>query len=309
MFKPKIDTAKIKTFFSNRTNVVLTAVLLIIILGAGFGIQRFLSNQSSGPLQIVDLAFDPEGPYVLLIPRTDGNALTLQFMRGSAYDAFSYELTYQSVGVGGEEGTGLIDRGAGDLKTFIDLKGKSEFKQEILFGTCSKGNTADPLHCVFDKNVENGNLTIQVKDKNILYRLMTAWHMQKPDIALGKLTSPDGHFTYQINYDPNNIDIKQQLVSTSYSVIHDLSAAPKLPDNKEPLGKVYTLNVPTAKTLPQGVVNIELLNPPPANAQIARYNESENSWKQLDTKISDSSASAQVDGAGIFALLVDKKSQ
>ena len=83
------------------------------------------------PIEEIELNFDPEGPYALLVPRRDGNAMNVVIKRVSSYDSFSYQITYTD-----EEG---IDRGAGDPNTWIKVeKAKSEFDQLILFGTCSQ---------------------------------------------------------------------------------------------------------------------------------------------------------------------------
>ena len=57
----------------------------------------------------------------------------------------------------------------------------------------------------------------------------------------------------------------------------------------------------------EGDVTIEMAETPPADAKIFRYNESENKWEELDTKISGSTLLAKASGAGIFAVLSSKK--
>ena len=91
--------------------------------------QKLFSSQVSEQqvAEEVELNFDPEGPYALLSPRRDGNALNLNLRRTASYDQISYELAYSSEG---------IDRGVmGKINT--DNK-RGEYQQEILFGTCSK---------------------------------------------------------------------------------------------------------------------------------------------------------------------------
>src|SRR3990167_7327300 len=75
-------------------------IILILILG-GIGLLGILGFQKitakpEGPVEEVDLAFDAEGPYALLSPRRDGNALVLNLKRTSSYDSISYELAYSS---------------------------------------------------------------------------------------------------------------------------------------------------------------------------------------------------------------------
>jgi hypothetical protein len=289
---------KLQVFFSNRTNLILSLVLLVILGGLIFAGARIYGNRPAPPLEEVDLPFDPEGPYALLVPRRDGNAINLNIFRVSSYESISYELAYSSAGSTADEGIGSIDRG---VQGTIDAKDKkSEYSQEVLFGTCSQGFTSGTSHCVFDKGVENGTLTLKVKKprENKLYRMTTTWHLQEPDVALGKITSGDGHFTYESKVE------REELSTVGWSVINDLSGAPKLPADKQVLGKVYAFNIPNAKVFPKGEVSIELSENPPAEAKIYRFVEKDNNWQVLDTKVDGGKLKANGDGAGIFSVLV-----
>lgn len=300
---------KLPVFFQNKTNLILVFVLVMLLAGGLFAANKFLKGSAPQlPIEEVDLPFDPEGPYALLIPRRDGNALILNIFRVSSYEGISYELSYQADGTsaGEEFGEGPIDRG---VQGTLDTKNKnSEYSQEILFGTCSKGDTFSTLHCVFDKNVENGNLTLKIKqaiksgDKvQKEFKMSTMWHLQKPDVALGVLTSSDAHFTYKTTVS------RQDLNTVGYSIINDLTGAPKLPDGKKVTGKVYALSVPTAKDLPSGDVILELAENPSADAKIYYYQEKDNKWTELDTKVTGSKLSAKALGDGIFTVLVNSQ--
>lgn len=286
-----------------------TTVILIVVLGTlGFlgwlGVQK-LTAQPAGPVEEIDLSFDPEGPYALLFPRRDGNALILNLKRTSSYEGISYELAYTSnpdetVVAGGkvsqtDEGEsvgGAIDRG---VVGSIDTKEKKgEYEQEILFGTCSKNV------CKYDKGVENGTLILKIKKGNQLYRMSTQWHLQKPDLALGNLTSGDNHLVYKMEGD------RQALANIGFTITNDLTGVPKLPSGKQVLGKVYSLNTPIAKELKPGQVNLELADNPSAEAKLYRYNQSKSEWQQLDTKVEGSKLSAKAEGAGIFAVLTSQ---
>src|SRR3989338_7111441 len=86
----------IRTWFTAHK---FTAILLIVVilLGAG-GVVAFqkIFSKPAGPVEEVDLSFDPEGPYAALFPRRDGNALVLILKRTGSYDSISYELAYTS---------------------------------------------------------------------------------------------------------------------------------------------------------------------------------------------------------------------
>ncbi len=279
-------------------------IVALIVLGAGgiIGASKFFAP-SQGPVTEVDLPFDAEGPYALLSPRRDGNALLLNLKRTASYDSISYELAYtskqdqtvvQGNNSGDEEGSGsgTIDRGVvGEIDT---KEKKGEYSQEILFGTCSKNV------CKYDTGVENGTLTLHIKKGNTAYKMATQWHIQAPDVALGNLTSGDGHLVYKVNAD------RQALSNVGFTIINDLTGVPKLPDGKKVLGKVYALNVPIAKTLPGGDVSLELADNPPADAKLMRYDDSKGSWVDLNAKLSGSKFSGKADGAGIFAVLTAK---
>lgn len=297
---------KLKTALTvHKTTVILVVSLLLLLVGGYFAFQKFI-NKSGGPVEEVDLAFDAEGPYALLFPRRDGNALILNLKRTASYDSITYELAYTSkveeVAMEGgkvkkvEDGEqavgGAIDRG---VQGTIDTKDKKgEIEQEILFGTCSKNV------CKYDKGVENGTLTLHIKKGNKAFRMITQWHLQKPDVALGSLTSGDSHIIYTLTAD------RQTLSNVGFSIVNDLTGVPKLPAGKQVLGKVYALNVPIAKDLMPGEVSLELAENPPAVAKLNRYNSSTSEWEQLNTKIDQAKLSAKANGAGIFAVLTSK---
>lgn len=274
----------------NRLTIgLILGVVLIIVLGF-FGYLRFFASQTLKVLEEIDLNFDPEGPYALLLPRRDGNAINLNIKRVSSYDGIIYELTYQSEGV---------DRG---VQGTIDTGSKNnEYNQEILFGTCSKGDTFSTRHCVFDKGVENGTLVLKIQEGDKIYKMTTPWHFQRVDVALGKLTSADGHFTFTTDAP------QQDLAVVGYSLINDLTGVPILPDGKEVYGKVYALNIPLAKVLPSGEIKIELAQDAPDGAKIYMYIDGKNEWQELDTTTSESTLSASAPGAGIFAVLINSK--
>ncbi len=293
---------KLKLFLTvHKMTVILVGTLTLLLIGGIFAFQKF-STKDAGPLEEIDLIFDSEGPYALLFPRKDGNALILNLTRTSSYDSITYELAYTSKvdetivkgnkvsddGESAPEG-GTIDRG---VQGTIDTKDKKgEYEQEILFGTCSKNV------CKYDKGVENGTLTLHIKKGNKAYRMITQWHLQQPDIALGILTSGDNHFTYKTDAE------REVLSAVGYSIVNDLTGVPKLPSGKEVFGKVYGLNVPIAKNLPAGDVSVELAENS-QDAKIYRYDGSE--WRELETKVDGSKLSTNADGAGIFAVLTPK---
>ena len=58
----------------------ITAILIIVLIFIGVGgVLAFqgLTAKQSGPTEEIDLTFDAEGPFALLFPRRDGNALSL----------------------------------------------------------------------------------------------------------------------------------------------------------------------------------------------------------------------------------------
>src|SRR3989344_1177382 len=255
---------KLSKFFSSKINIVLILVLVLIIAGVGFAVNKFLRVAASKlPTEIVDLNFVPEGPYAVLDPRRDGNALDLNIFRVSAYESINYELSYQSAGSTADEGIGNVDRG---VQGTIEAKDKkSEYKQEILFGTCSKADTFALASCVFDKGIESGSLVLRIKkpyeqgDKTqMIYKMNTTWHLQKPDVSLGVINSADNHFQYRSEAPEDELSI------VGFTIVNDLTGAPKLPQGKKVLGKVYAFTLPTAKTFPAGDLAIELIENPPA---------------------------------------------
>ncbi|KKS64692.1 hypothetical protein A3A14_04470 [Candidatus Daviesbacteria bacterium RIFCSPLOWO2_01_FULL_43_38] len=274
-----------KNLLGNKTNLILISLVILLLAGGFFAYQKFVVQGASQQVaEEVDLPFDAEGPYALLLPRRDGNALVLRIKRTASYDNISYELAYTSEG---------IDRGVmGTIKT-DDRKG--EYEQEILFGTCSKNV------CKYDKDVENGTLTLHIRKGNLAYRMVTQWHLQKPDVALGVLASGDGHLTYKLSSSAGDLSLLK------FTIINDLSGAPKLPDGKVVVGKVYGINTPEAKSLYPGAVSIEQAEAPSQDSKIARFDEGKNGWVEYETKIDGSKLSALSDGGGVFAVLTPRE--
>lgn len=270
----------------NRLTAGLMAVILLVMIGGGVLAKNYLAakkTQLTVDLPEVDLIFEADGPYALLSPRRDGNALILNIKRVASYDAISYELAYTADG---------IDRGVmGNVDT---SQKKGQYEQEILFGTCSKNV------CKYDTGVENGTLTLHIKKDDQPYRMLIQWHMQQPDLALGKLYSGDNHFRYAVAIAP------AELSAIGFTIINELTGVPKLPDSKQIVGKVYAVNTPLAKLLPAGAVTIELADAPTADSSIFRYDDSQNKWTQLNTKVSGSILTATSDKGGIFAVLASK---
>lgn len=279
---------KIVINFLKIHKVLFSVGLLIAFLSfLGFwGYQRYFpaNIKKDLPIEEVILNFDPDGPYVLMSPRGDGNAMQLKIRRIASYDAISYSLAYT-------DGEG-ISRGVGDENTWIGVKKDTgDYEQEILFGTCSKNV------CKYDEGVENGTLLLSIKKANKVYKMSSQWHLQKPEQSLGVLTSGDGHFSYKINQISQKEDILR------FSIINDISAAPKLPKGKKVIGKVYAINLPPAKTLGPGTIAIELADNPPSDSRIYAYIDAQNNWKELDSTIKIASISASSDGGLVFAVL------
>jgi len=292
-----INTDTIK---ANKLTLGLIFLVIFIVVAGFFGYQKFFVE--TGPIEEVDLTFDAEGPYALLIPRRDGNALILNLKRTATYDSISYELAYTAdadeVVIKGKkvddgESIGSIDRGVvGEIDT---KQKKGEYEQEILFGTCSKNV------CKYDKGVENGTLTLHIRKGKKAYRMTTQWHIEKPDVSLGTLTSGDNHFTYSIKAS------REELSLIGYTIINNLTGSPKLPEGKEVSSKVYALNTPIAKDLMAGDIVLELSDNPWDGATLAMYSDKTGKWQELETKVMDNKLSAKAPGAGIFAVLVPKK--
>lgn len=297
-------------FFKNKLTIGLIFFIVIIIIAAFFGYNKFFAPKA-GPVPEIDLNFDPDGPYAELFPRRDGNALILNLKRTLLYDEITYELAYTSrvdetVEGGpkptpnkkvttdeGESASGSIDRGV--VGTIDTKQKKVEYQQEILFGTCSKNV------CKYDKGVENGTLTLHIKKGNVAYRMITQWHLQKPDVALGNLSSGDSHFSYKVSAKREN------LANIGFTIVNDLTGVPKLPDERQVSGKVYSLNSPLLRDLPVGDVSLELAEKPADGVKIARFVQSQNKWEELDTKVDGTKLTSKSGGGGIFAVLINKK--
>lgn len=275
-----------QNLLKSRVNLILFATLVLVLIGVVWGVRGFRERQAqTREAEEKELVFDAEGPYGLLIPRRDGNALILNLKRTASYDGISYELAYNAEG---------IDRGVvGNVDT---SQKKGEYEQEILFGTCSKNV------CKYDKGVENGTLTLHIRAGREKYKMVTLWHLQKVDVSLGQIISGDDHFIYKTSsVDPGELN------TTGYTLTSELTGVPKLPVDKKTFGKVYAINIPSAKILGKGNVVLELKDSPPQDAKLARFEEIKNEWEILDSKVGDGKIKADSNGAGIYAVLVSSK--
>lgn len=298
----------VRSKLNSRLNIALVIALILVLGGAGWAISNFLKPVKVVlPIEEIELSFDANGPYAILEPRRDGNAIVLNIKRVAGYEKITYELAYQSQLNSDEKGEGTeansVERGVqGEINEFDSSK--SEYSQEILFGTCSKGDTFSTLHCVFDKGVEFGTLTLKIYEKPTkdsrtqkVYRFVTPWRMQKPDVALGKIFSADNHFGYKTTA------TRQDLANIGYTIVHDLSGAPKLDEGKSFVGKVYALNVSAAKKFPGGVVSIEMAENIPSGVSIAQYVVDKDSWELLKSEINKSTITAPASSSGLFAVV------
>lgn len=306
MNESKFEKLKVYLLTHKITVGLVLILLLISVFGGNWAVQKF-SVSDNAPVEEVDLVFDAQGPYAQLYPRRDGNALILNIKRTSSYDSISYDLSYTSTpdetivagnrvsddGEGGGEFAGSIDRGVSGTIDTKDKKG--EYEQEILFGTCSKNV------CKYDKGVENGTLTLHIRKGKKAYRMITQWHLQKPDVALGSLSSGDGHFVYKVDAS------RQELNAVGFSIVNDLTGVAKLPSGKQVAGKAYSLNVPITKDLKAGDVSLELAENPGEGSKLYRYSDSSSDWEELDTKVEGTKFSAKANGGGIFAILSSQK--
>ncbi len=285
-----------KQFLINNKIIVGIIVVLVFVLIGGYKVYANFQEKKLqlAPVEEIGLSFDAEGPYAMLFPRKDGNALILNLKRTASYDAISYELAYVSrpddAGIKSDdsEQSGGVDRGV--IGTINTKDKKGEYEQEILFGTCSKNV------CKYDKGIENGTLTLHIRKGDLAYRMVTQWHIQRPDIALGALSSGDRHFTYKLE------NKKDELTLVGFSIINDLTGLPKLPSGKTVVGKVYGVNVPQTKSLPNGKVQFELADNPGGDMKIARFDEVKNNWDLLETKNESGKLSAVSTGSGVYAV-------
>src|SRR5258708_13036238 len=136
--------------------------------------------------------------------------------------------------------------------------------------------------------------------------MLTTWHFQKPDVALGVISSADSHFRYRVSSatdSAKNTVVPQDLVVVGFSIVNDLTGVPKLPDAKQVLGKVYAFNVPSTRSFPSGEITMELADNPPAEAKIARFDQDKSEWQLLDTKITGPTLKTSPNVTAIFPFL------
>lgn len=157
-------------------------VLLLLAIGAVMFLkkpaQTAPSDQKEEQVQR-DVPLN-ERPFVTLLPRNDGKALTIQLLHGvlGAPVSTDYQLIYMA---------GDKQQGAGGsiaANAFTD----GTYSKELLLGSCSKGV------CTYDKDVESGQLDLTMEYEKETLEFSTTFRLDK--VEAGKvLMSKDSKFS------------------------------------------------------------------------------------------------------------------
>lgn len=272
----------------NKTVIAIVGV--VVILGLVLGVVFFRQKSSQvavkssetqasqeEPKTTLELAVDKR-PYVVLIPRFDGKALTLNVENFDTAKSLDYELTYQTDG---------LTRGAmGNVK----LEGKTTYSQELLLGACSKNV------CTYDKNVETGSLTVKFNFSAGVFEDKLDFHLQKVPATGVTLSSQDGNIAAEI---PTGLLNGQYVITMSSSgLVQELKG-------RELVVGPYAVLTSGGKLTKPVTLSINA----PANSQdtsLYFYDAVKKDWVKVAGTLSAGKYTAQASSLGSFILARDK---
>lgn len=170
--------------------VIVVIVITIIFVGAVFIIRKInqpiTENTQQSDQSVPDLPQN-ERPLTELLPSSDGHYVSLKVnginIPGAA--SMDYELLYKA-----NNGVTVTTEG---VPGTIQLNGQTGISRDnILLGSASSGKVR------YDKDVQNGKLTLRFRDTNgkLLGKVATDWHLQTGSLTL---SSVDGSFKYTLN--------------------------------------------------------------------------------------------------------------
>ncbi|HKZ35034.1 MAG TPA: hypothetical protein VJ179_04175 [Patescibacteria group bacterium] len=164
-----------------KNKIVLLVVFLLVIIGLVVVIAKGRTkNEPQVPQEKKksEIPLDKR-PYLSLTPSSDGHTLTLGVLFPEGVSSFDYKLFYLTDGIQ-----------QGWSNTVVKPKtGERLVLEDLLLGTCSK------MVCKYDKNVEEGEITIEMEYEKEFGEFSTRFRLYQPKTDL--LSSADGNFLFR----------------------------------------------------------------------------------------------------------------
>lgn len=262
----------------------LIFLIIIAFLGTGFfAYQKFFGKEKAEEAKKVVTKKKPQvnllelekRPYVILLPRVDGNELfaTIDKLK-SGEERLEYELEYQA---------GTMLQGA---------FGRIDFQEEpppvtkkLLLGSCSKGK------CKYDEDISGGSLTLYFEGDED-YGL-------KGEFTLNKMSEKEGLFSSRDT--KVSLDVgKTGLPASTFVVVFDTIGLPEKVEGKVLAGPIGFFAAESAD-IKKGELIFEEIEEDLTKAKILGWDGKE--WVEYEVEIEGESASAQVNQLGTFILV------
>jgi hypothetical protein len=250
--------------------IILIIVAVILIVSGIFLIKGKDKNQKTNENQqdqkkTLETPLE-DRPYVVLIPRADGNEFTLEISRIKNAKTIEYELVYESQGLS----RGVI--GSVEISS-----GETEVSRKLLLGSCSKDV------CKYDEGVEQGSLTLRFRGAEGTRKFETSFHLQQGD---KELTTVDESFK-----------LAGKFAATTFYLTMPTIGLPEKTENKVIAGPfgVFTAGSTTAKGSALSLV----LSESPSSSKLFLFDGGK-STEQSGAKTEGQNLTAAVDSLGTF---------
>lgn len=269
-----------------KKGLILIIIMVVILVGGGI---FFLSRSNEKPQpeesQIIPtpeeegkvLEFSMNNPLVLMYPRSDGRAVSVEISKLEGISTVSYEMIYQTKTQ--QEGT---------LGTPITIKpGETSIKRELLFGTCSKNV------CRYHEGVENGSISIRFSKTGKPSDEWRADFKLETTAAGKKLASMDDNFYLEMSGAPKSL----------YVITAPVSSLPSLIEGKTVIGQPYGVFPASPLKMKNMTVSIKVKDPD-LSMKIYGWNDDKLEWINYDgeVNIEKQLITAKVDRLTIFAV-------
>ncbi len=278
---------------SKRNLYIIAAASLVLILAVVYFLFVFQKKpraiketiNASEIKQITDLDITKR-PFITLTPTSPGSEIIISIENMSEFDNIEYELTYLSDNpqLPGEK----IERGS----TGTDVNTKEpKYKKSMLLGTASKGVSSP------DKNISDGKLTMHMFKGDVEYQSETKWDMFQVGSKATEIKDSTGRISLSLPI----------LGKDYYIILADTLGVPKNQDidPSKVLLPVYGA-FSIAPDFPKKAKLTINLDSPPSTGNLLGYDHNEDKVTKLDSQLTGSSLTAQIDSLATFVVVPSK---
>ena len=253
-----------------KNKLVFLVVFLLVAIGLVFIAKGSTKNEPQTPQEKKksDIPLEKR-PYVSLTPSVDGHTLSLGVLFPEGASSLDYKLIYLADGLQqGVSGTSITPS-----------EGERFASQDLLLGTCSKGV------CKYDKNVEEGELSIEMEYEKEYGEFTAHFRYYQPKVE--SLSSTDG-----------NLIFKPQTPLAGYSIVMETVGLPEKVQGKplsNPLGIFFS-----GKKEHEGQLTLLVSNLSSQVVLLARRNEA---WETIPVTVTSDVIGATTSASSTFLVV------